>query len=289
MRSALRNPPTSRTVGPDALIKEARRRQRIRYLLTAGALLAVCGTVTGLYATLRSNAGPPPRSPRSVQPSPGPTTPLTAPRLPLIAAKVLMWPLGYPLGVGNYAGPPFVIDDLRTRHYLQTGKINLCCGDYQPLMIIVGRWLVYAGNGATAIRTDLRGRPRVLGRTALFAPSATPGHVWLVYPGAPAPRIRQVRVDGGRAGSPDHAAREDPARSWHSGRAAVAESPRPTQAMAARPGIASPAWQPQLGKRVRGHADTDRLRHAMPRCVSSGQGRLPAEPRLPGVLNAAHL
>jgi hypothetical protein len=41
------------------------------------------------------------------------------------------------------------MDDLRAGHYLQTGKVNLCCGDEQPLMIVVGRWLVYAGNGAS--------------------------------------------------------------------------------------------------------------------------------------------
>jgi hypothetical protein len=199
MRTALRTTP-SRSTDPDALIKEARRRQRIRYLLTAGALLATCGTGTGLYATLSSK--PPPARPphRSPEPSPAPSKEPLVPRLPPIAARVAMWPMGYPLGVGNYAGPPFVIDDLRTGHYVQTGRVNLCCGDYQPLMITVGRWFVYAGNGATAIRSNLRGRPRVLGRTAFFAPSATPGHVWLVYTGRRSARIRQVRVDRGAPG-----------------------------------------------------------------------------------------
>jgi hypothetical protein len=72
MRTALRTTP-SRSTDPDALIKEARRRQRIRYLLTAGALLATCGTGTGLYATLSSN--PPPARPphRSPEPSPAPS------------------------------------------------------------------------------------------------------------------------------------------------------------------------------------------------------------------------
>jgi hypothetical protein len=110
-----------------------------------------------------------------------------------------MWPFGYPLGTGNEAGPPFVIDDLRTGHYVQTGKINLCCGDYQPLMVTVGRWLVYAGNGATAIRSDLSGR-HVLGTTSFFAPSAAPGHVWLAYPGDKHWRVRQAPVVGGAAG-----------------------------------------------------------------------------------------
>ena len=200
MRTALRNSPTRQPGDPDALIKEARRRQRIRYLLTTGVLVALCGTGTWLYATLDNNPQQSRSSHRPTRPSPAASLEPTVPRLPPIGADVLMWPLGYPLGVGNYAGPPFVIDHLRAGHYLQTGKINLCCGDYQPLMIVVGRWLVYAGNGATAIRADLSGRPRVLGRTALFAASATPGHVWLVYPSGRAQRIRQVRVDGGAPG-----------------------------------------------------------------------------------------
>lgn len=200
MRTALRNEPARLPAGPDALIKEARRRQRIRYLLTAGALIAVCGTGTGLYATLSGNPRPPRPSHSTPPPSPAATREPTVPRLPPMNAKVLMWPLGYPLGAGNYAGPPFVIDDLSTGHYVQTGRINLCCGDYQPLMITVGRWLVYVGNGATAIRSDLSGRSRVLSRTSLFAPSSAPGEIWLVYPGSKVTRIRQAPVVGGADG-----------------------------------------------------------------------------------------
>jgi hypothetical protein len=208
MPTALRNRPTSRPTDPDALIREARRRQRIRYLLTAGALLALCGTGTGLlYATtLRSSSRPGRPSHGTPGPSAAASWEPTVPRLPPIDAKVLMWPLGHPLGVGDYSGPPLAFDDLRTGRYFQTGKIDLCCGDYQPLMIMVGRWLVFVGNGATAIRANLSGRPRVLGRTPYFAPSATPGDVWLEYPGSRGylgsgvMRIRQVPVAGGAAG-----------------------------------------------------------------------------------------
>ncbi len=193
MRTALRNTPTRLPTDPNALIKEARRRQRIRYLLTAGALLAVFGTGTGLYATLLGNPQPPRPSPSPPRPSPVSSLEPAAPRLPPIAAKVLMW-------------PPSTVGDLRTGHHFQTGKFDLCCGDYQPLMITAGRWLVYVGNGATAIRSDLSGRPRVLGRTSFFAPSATPGKVWLEYLGKGEPlgsgviRIRQVPVTGRAAG-----------------------------------------------------------------------------------------
>ena len=187
MRTALRNTPTRLPADPNALIKEARRRQRIRYLLTAGALVAVCGAGTGLYATMRGNPPPPRPSPSPPRPSPAVSLEPAPPRLPPIAAKVLMW-------------PPSGVDDLRTGHYIQTDKFELCCGDYQPLMITAGRWLVFVGNGVTAIRSDLSGRPRVLGKTPFFAPSATPGAVWLEYLGSGVIRIRQVPVTGGAAG-----------------------------------------------------------------------------------------
>jgi hypothetical protein len=106
MRTALRNTPARRPADPDALIKEARRRQRIRHLLTAGALLAVCGTGTGLYATLSGNPRPPRPSHNTPRPSPAAAREPTVPRLPPINAKVLMWPLGYPLGAGNRPARP---------------------------------------------------------------------------------------------------------------------------------------------------------------------------------------
>jgi hypothetical protein len=72
--------------------------------------------------------------------------------------------------------------------------------DADALIREASRWVVYAGNGTTAIRSDLAGRPRVLGKTPFFAPSAIRGHVWLQYLGRPAARIRQVLVSSGRPG-----------------------------------------------------------------------------------------
>jgi hypothetical protein len=180
---------------PDALIREARRRQRIRYLLTAVAGLAALGSGAGLYVSQHGTVRPPHHAP-TPRPSPARSQQAGPAPIPPLAVKVLMWPLGLPLGVGNYSGPPFVVDDLRTGHYVQTGKVNLCCGDYQPLMITTGRWLVYVGAGATAIRADLTGRRRVLGPTSFFAPSASKGEVWLAYLARPAASIRLVAVTG---------------------------------------------------------------------------------------------
>ena len=51
--------------------------------------------------------------------------------------------------------------------------------------------------GATAIRTELAGRPRVLGPTSVFAPSASRGKVWLAYLAvSAAASVRLVSVAG---------------------------------------------------------------------------------------------
>ena len=187
--------------GADALIREARRRQRRRYLAAGLAVLvlAMAGAYarwSGVSAPAGPDSSPQPAASRAAG-SPGPAA------IPPIGTDLLMWPLGAPLGVGPAAGPPFVVDNLRTGQVAQRGTPDLCCGDYQPLLAAVGGWLVYAGNGATAIRDSLTGRPRVLGRTSFFAPSAVPGAVWLeYYHGTRAVMARQVPVAGGPAGPP---------------------------------------------------------------------------------------
>jgi hypothetical protein len=65
-----------------------------------------------------------------------------------------------------------------------------------------GRWVVYVDtDGVSAVPWNEKGKPRVLGKPLLFAPSATPGHVWLEY-GAfgPGPvRVRLVSIGNRRA------------------------------------------------------------------------------------------
>ncbi|HSZ30906.1 MAG TPA: hypothetical protein VK784_14265, partial [Pseudonocardiaceae bacterium] len=74
-------------------------------------------------------------------------------------------------------------------------------GDYSPYLVTVGHRLVYVGqHGTTVIAADLTGKPRVLGTTPFFAPSAEPGHVWLLYDRKAAHVARPVPVTGGRPG-----------------------------------------------------------------------------------------
>jgi hypothetical protein len=82
-------------------------------------------------------------------------------------------------GVRPGGGPPAYVDDLSTGRLTQSQQPAIGAGDYQPLLARVGRWFVYVGHGATAIRDDLTGPPRVLGPTPFFAPAAAPGRVWL--------------------------------------------------------------------------------------------------------------
>jgi hypothetical protein len=184
--------PGTRT-GPEALIKEARRRQRRRWLAVAVAVAAVLAGVAGVAGGV---AGHRPGRP-GPQSHPGPPP---APIPHSIGTTVLMWPAGS----GACCGP-VAIDNLGTGRLAQSQEPAISVGDYQPLLTHVGRWLVYVGDGATAIRDDLSGNPRVLGPTPFFAPSAIPGHVWLFRArhGLQGPiRAWQVPVAGGAPSPP---------------------------------------------------------------------------------------
>jgi hypothetical protein len=170
---------------PEALIKEARRRQRRRYLAVGLAGLAVvaavAGSLLGGAGHSRQRSVPRPRI-SAVRPA----RPVKAPpSAPLILARtdtaVLLWPVGYPAFSAG-GGPPAYLDNLSTGKLSATGRPAIGAGDFQPLLITVGRYFVYVGDGTTVIRGDLRGRPRVLAKTPFFAPSAVPGHVWLGDP-----------------------------------------------------------------------------------------------------------
>ena len=148
--------------------------------------------------------------PRRVgHPQPRPSSPASSPLAspgPIprsVDTTLLMWPAvacnpGAPCG-----GGPTVVYDMRSRR--QVGKYvpNISEGDYQPLLVQTGRWLVYVDNGTAAIRDDLAGNPRVLDKTTpFFHPSATPGRVWLGYPRGETSTIRLVPVAGGPPGPP---------------------------------------------------------------------------------------
>jgi hypothetical protein len=164
---------------PEALIKEARRRQRRRYVAVGVAVVAVLGSAAGVAAGLHgpgsrlpSRPGPHSHAGSPVAAGHGAGMPAPIPRS--VDTTVLMWPAGF----GQCCGP-VAVDNLSTGRLAQSQEPAISAGDYQPLLAQVGRWLVYVGNGTTAIRDDLSGNPRVLGPTPFFAPSAEPGHVWL--------------------------------------------------------------------------------------------------------------
>jgi hypothetical protein len=197
--------PDARTE-PEALIKEARRRQRRRWLAAGVAVAAVLAGAAGVAAGV---AGHPPGRPgprghpgsqvaarQAAAPAPIPGS---------IGTTLLMWPVGYP-AFGPGGGPPAYVDDLSTGRLTQSQQPAISAGDFQPLLAQVGRWLVYVGDGGVnAIRDDLTGRPRVLGPTPFFAPAAAPGRVWLfqVQHGMQGPiRAWTVAVSGGPPSQP---------------------------------------------------------------------------------------
>jgi len=193
-------PPEARTE-PEALIKEARRRQHRRWLAAGVAVAAVLAGVAGVAAGVAGHqpGRPGPRTHPGSQVAARPAAaPVPIPRS--IGTTLLMWPAGS----GQCCGP-VAVDDLSTGRLTQSQQPAIGAGDYQPLLTQVGGWLVYVGDGTTAIRDDLAGKPRVLGPTPFFAPAAAPGRVWLfqVQHGTQGPvRAWTVSLSGGRPSRP---------------------------------------------------------------------------------------
>ena len=176
---------TQRPPGTDAdlVIREARRRQRRRRLVV-GLVLALLAGAIGVAADLTSRGRPPVGHPRPRPSAPATRQQVLPPPIPRsVGTTVLMWPVvahgEYPT-FGPHQWPPAYVDDLATGHLARRHKLAFAGGDYRPYLVRAGRWLVYVGGGgAMAIRDNLTGRPRVLGRTPFFAPAAAPGHIWL--------------------------------------------------------------------------------------------------------------
>lgn len=180
----------------EALIREARRRQRRRYLAVGAAIIVLAGligTVTALTApgsspgrVTGSRRLPVRRAlPRPAVPGPIPAT---------VGTTLLLWPGG---NTSCNCGGPY-IDDLTSGRLSYASTPGISVGDYQPLAVRTGGWLVYVGNGATAIRANLTGGSHVLSSTPFFVPAAQPGYVWL-WPGR---TIRLAAAAGGPPGPP---------------------------------------------------------------------------------------
>jgi hypothetical protein len=186
---------------PDALIREARRRQWRRYLTTILALMSAAGLAAGLALAAGVSRGghlPPgshSRRPPGIRAAVHAVTAAPVPRS--LHTTLLMWAWSL--------GPP-VLDNLAARRTQQGNVLDISVGDYQYPIMHSGRWLVWIGNGATAIRDDLSGRPRILASTPDVAPAAQPGYIWLENGPAnnpPQPRpIRLASIATGRTGPP---------------------------------------------------------------------------------------
>lgn len=122
------------------------------------------------------------------------------------ASTLLLWPAGPPEFVVGGGGPgrTVVVADLGSGRR-SIGRISgIAAGDFPVPLLPVGRRLVYnADSGVSAIADSLRGRPRLLGRAAFFAPAAAPDQVLLLYDnqaGNAVTRVRAVSVSSGRLG-----------------------------------------------------------------------------------------
>ena len=212
MRStAVTRPPDAPSI--EALIREARRRQRRRHAVAGVAVAAVLAAAAGLFAGLHGAGRPRPGNPPMAGHSSGPLVSGAIP--PSVDATVLMWPTGP--GQDGTIG----LDNLRTRRVRQAAPI-VDPGAYQPIMLVSG-WIVYvtgdgvfaaeALTGTTQLPSTMPSAPRsrmwrirILGNALAFAPSATPGDVWLengAYdPDAGVVTIQSVAVPDGAPGPP---------------------------------------------------------------------------------------
>jgi hypothetical protein len=186
---------------PEALIKEARRRQHRRWLAAGVAVAAVLAGAVGVAAGVAGHpAGRPGQRSRLGRQAAARPAAASASIPRSIGTTLLMWP-----AVSGQCCGPVAVDDLSTGRITQSQQPALGVGDYQPLLTQAGGWLVYVGNGATAIRDDLSGKPRVLGPTPFIAPAAAPGRVWLfqIKDGMQGPiRAWTVSLSGGRPSRP---------------------------------------------------------------------------------------
>ncbi len=165
----------------------------------AGAAVAIAGSGVG--------SRPPPPGRHAMPTAPVDATRPPSPGLILTGAAttVVMWPVGYPLFTPT-GGPPAYVDDLSSGRLGKRQIPGIIGCDCRPDLIAVGRRLVYEGSGGTtAIPAGLNGKPRVLGSTQFFAPSAAPGYVWLVryrnrVLGQAPVRVRPVLITGARRG-----------------------------------------------------------------------------------------
>jgi len=184
----------------EALIREARRRQRRRYALVGGVVI-VAGAVVAAALTGTSSSRPPAGGRARTPTRPGPH-PVVNARQPAqipesVNTSLVMWPV-----VADQAGGIYV-DNLRTRHFWQPDAPAMDPGEFQPVLP-VGRWIVWSDGAIHVVLAVKPGHPKLLAKTWWFAPSVTPGHVWLQYGFSRHGQnyVRLVAVPGGHAGPP---------------------------------------------------------------------------------------
>ena len=121
--------PDART-GPEALIREARRRQRRRWLAAGVAVAVVLAGAAGVAAGvaghrpgrpgLRSHPRPQAAARQAATPAPIPRS---------IGTTLLMWPAGF----GQCCGP-VAVDNLGAGRLAQSQRPAIGAGDFQPLL-----------------------------------------------------------------------------------------------------------------------------------------------------------
>jgi hypothetical protein len=163
----------SSTAEAEALIREARKRQRRRHLVAGAVAVVVLGVVVANSVLGGARHPSAPKRPAVAHPRPAvrPVAGRIAGRPGPTNSTVLMWP------VGSGQDGTIYLDNLRT------GRLGWATpvvdpGEFQPVMVVDRRIVYVTGNGVSATGA-LTGRTLLLGKAFAFAPSATPAHIWL--------------------------------------------------------------------------------------------------------------
>jgi hypothetical protein len=167
---------------PELIIPEARKREkqrRFRIGLAIVLVIAIGATVGGIVGA--GGPGMAKDPPSGLQPT-----------LPAVDAEalahtaLLSWPAGQPVFTGSDptggTGRTVLVEDLGNGRHSVHVIPEIAGGDFPWQIVEVGAFLVYNGTGGvSAVTNSFKGGVRLLGRATYFVPSATPGHVWLVY------------------------------------------------------------------------------------------------------------
>lgn len=182
------------------LVREGRRRRRIRYMTLAAVSLGlvVAAVLVVPNVTLLE------REDGSLRPAQSPAEDVAPTTNPKPGVEELVVGSIEETQGSTVVGIALRAIDLETGESRRLDVADFAPGDAQFALVRTGSGFVFAcSSGACALDDNLQGRSRTLGDAFCFAPSATEGRVWLAFLDPDSPdtvrsmdSVREVSLDG---------------------------------------------------------------------------------------------